>query len=164
MAETFGAGRGSSAWLKVSGVSDEVLDRESRCPCGGLVPGATFAECCGRLIESGRPAETAEAVMRSRYTAYSLADGQHLFRTWHPRTRPEHVEPEPWVRWVGLEVVDVVDGGPGDDTGVVEFRAAWVAGEGHTRQRGEVHERSRFERRAGRWLYVGAEGADVTGS
>lgn len=155
VAETFGAGRGNAAWLKVSGGSDEALDRDARCPCGGSPEGASFARCCGQAIEGNRPAPTAEALMRSRYTAYALADGDHLFRSWHPRTRPERVDPEPWVRWVGLEVLDVVDGAPDDTTGVVEFRAGWVAGEGATRQRGDVHERSRFEKRAGRWFYVG---------
>lgn len=157
MGETFGAGRGTAAWLKVSGGSDEALDRASGCPCGGLPRGATLGDCCAPVIEGERVADTAEALMRSRYTAYALADGDHLYRTWHPRTRPEHVDPEPWVRWVGLEVLDVVDGGPGQDAGVVEFRARWVAGEGRTRQRGEVHERSAFARRAGRWFYVGPE-------
>ncbi len=95
--------------------------------------------------------------MRSRFTAYALADADHLYRTWHPRTRAAAAEPEPWLEWVSLEILDVVDGTPEDDTGVVEFRARWVAGEGRERQRGEVHERSRFERRAGRWLYLAAE-------
>ncbi len=165
MGETFGAARGSAAWLKVCGSADEVLDLASRCPCGGLPPGATLGECCGPVIEGSRVAGSAEELMRSRYTAYALADGDHLYRTWHPRTRPVRVEPEPWVRWVQLDVLDVVGGADGDDQGIVEFRAVWVAGEGRTRQRGEVHERSRFEPRAGRWFYVGPEPAvEVTGS
>ncbi len=165
MGETFGAARGSAAWLKVSGGADEVLDPGSRCPCGGLPPGATFGECCGPSVEGVRVAASPEALMRSRYAAYALADGDHLYRSWHPRTRPTSVDPEPWVRWVGLEILDVVGGAEADEHGVVEFRAHWVAGEGATRQRGEVHERSAFERRAGRWLYVGAqEPPGVTGS
>ncbi|MBM6399400.1 YchJ family protein [Phycicoccus sonneratiae] len=160
MGESFGAGRGSAAWLKVSRGSDQPLDRGSRCPCGGLPSGASLGECCAPVIEGERLAPTAEALMRSRYTAYALADGDHLHRTWHPRTRPAGVDPEPWVRWVGLEVLDVVDGEAGQDAGVVEFRARWVAGEGRTRQRGEVHERSAFARRAGRWFYVGPEPSD----
>lgn len=154
---TFGNAKGTTAWVKVSGGSDEALDRESRCPCGGVPAGASLGRCCAPVIEGERRPATAEGLMRSRYTAYVLSDGDHLYRSWHPRTRPARVEPEPWVRWVGLEVLDVVGGGPEDATGVVEFRASWVAGEGQTRQRGEVHERSVFERRAGRWLYVGPE-------
>ncbi|MBM6403713.1 hypothetical protein JQN72_05595 [Phycicoccus sp. CSK15P-2] len=144
----------------------EAVDRGAPCPCGGVPPGSSLGDCCGPLVEAVRQAETAEALMRSRYTAYALADGDHLYRTWHPRTRPTGVEPEPWVGWVGLEVLEVVDGGRDDDTGVVAFRASWVAGEGRVRQRGEVTERSRFARRAGRWFYVGSEegGGPLTGS
>jgi SEC-C motif-containing protein len=159
---TFGGSRRSAAWLKFSGESDEALRGDAPCACGGFVSGATFDECCRPLLAGERLATTAEELMRSRYTAYALADGDHLFRTWHPSTRPEHVDPDPWVRWVGLEVLDVREGGPDDEDGVVEFRARWVAGEGTTHQRGELHERSRFRRRAGRWLYVDVE--PVTGS
>ncbi|NHA69178.1 hypothetical protein EPD83_014125 [Phycicoccus sp. CMS6Z-2] len=142
--------------------AEQTLAPDAPCPCGGVPEGATFARCCAPVVEGERVAATAEELMRSRYTAYALADGTHLYTSWHPRTRPDRVDPEPWVRWVGLEVLDVVDGDAGADTGVVEFRASWVAGEGRTRQRGEVHERSRFARRAGRWFYVAPEN-EVTG-
>lgn len=166
MVDTFHGQRGSTAWIKLSGESEEALRGDAPCACGGVPAGATFDECCGPLLRSERHAETAEQLMRSRYTAYALADGEHLFRTWYARTRPPHVDPEPWVRWVSLEILDTVDGGADDDTGVVEFRAHWVAGEGVALQQGEVHERSTFRRRAGRWFYVGAEEPDegVSGS
>jgi SEC-C motif domain protein len=154
--------------MKFSGESDEAVRGDAPCACGGARAGATFDSCCGPLLRGERLAESAVELMRSRYTAYALADGDHLFRTWHPRTRPDHPEPDPWVRWVGLEVIEVEGGGPDDERGVVEFRARWVAGEGSTRQSGELHERSRFERRAGRWLYVDIErpehSRDLTGS
>ena len=51
--------------------------------------------------------------MRSRYTAYALGDGDHLFRTWHPRTRTDDAAPDPRVRWTGLDVLDVVARRPG---------------------------------------------------
>ena len=50
----------------------------------------------------------------------------------------------------GSEIVDTVDGGPDDDTGEVEFRAHFQGPSGD----GVLHERSRFERRAHRWVYV----------
>ena len=88
--------------------------------------------------------------MRSRYTGFAVGDADHLFRTWHARTRPDDVAVDPGTTWLGLEVLRTVDGGPGDDTGVVEFRAR------HRDRRGEhvLHETSRFERRRGRWVYV----------
>ena len=90
--------------------------------------------------------------MRSRYSAYAVTDADHLFRTWHPRTRPEHVRGTPGTTWTRLDILDVVDGGPHDATGIVEFRASYVDPAGP----GELHERSTFERRAGRWVYVAA--------
>lgn len=116
------------------------------CPCGS---GTAYAACCGPLHD-GQPAATAEALMRSRYTAYVLGRDDHVFRTWHPRTRPADVAPDPGTAWLGLEVLRTVDGGPDDDSGVVEFVARFRG------RRGEesLHETSRFERRGGRWVYV----------
>ena len=88
--------------------------------------------------------------MRSRYTAFVRGDVEHLLRTWHPDTRPAALELDPGVRWTGLEVLDRVGGGLFDAEGVVEFRA-------HHREGGRSgvqHERSRFRRDAGRWVYL----------
>lgn len=156
MSQGIREGRGAASWLRVATDDDDVIRGGDRCPCGGRPPGAVFDDCCGPVVRGERRAATAEELMRSRYTAYALADADHLFRTWHPRTRPPTVEADPWIRWVGLEVLGTEDGGPQDDAGTVEFRATWSSGEGSTRQRGELHERSRFERRAGRWFYVGS--------
>lgn len=91
--------------------------------------------------------------MRSRYTAFALGDADHLWRTWHPRTRPPAVEAGP-LEWTGLEVLDVVDGQPGHQTGVVEFVAHHRKPDGTT---GSMRERSRFAVRAGRWFYLDGE-------
>lgn len=88
--------------------------------------------------------------MRSRYTAYVLGDTDHLFRTWHPATRPTDVEVDAAVRWTRLDLVAVA----GDETeATVEFAAHWTSGESDTRQDGVMRERSTFTRRAGRWVY-----------
>ena len=119
----------------------------SACACGS---GTLYAACCGPLHAGREQAETAERLMRSRYAAYAVGALDHVFRTWHPRTRPADVLGTPGLVWTGLEVLDVVAGGPGDETGEVEFRAAYRSPDGA----GVLHERSRFERRAGRWVYV----------
>lgn len=92
--------------------------------------------------------------MRSRYAAYAVGDAGYVFRTWHPRTRPETVDLDPELRWVGLEITDVVDGGEDDETGEVAFVARWRTADGRN---GVMVERSRFARRAGRWLYLDGE-------
>jgi len=91
--------------------------------------------------------------MRSRYTAFVVGDDRYLAETWHPATRPDHLDLDPAQRWTGLEIVEVDAGGPGDTRGVVEFRAHWS----HGRERGVLHERSRFTRRGGQWWYVEGE-------
>ena len=87
--------------------------------------------------------------MRSRYSAYVLGHTDHVFRTWHPRTRPDVVSSE-GTTWLGLEILRTEAGGPNDDTGVVEFVARYQGSRGVH----ELHEVSRFERRGGRWVYV----------
>lgn len=124
--------------------------RGESCPCGS---GTSLATCCGPYLRrTARPA-TAEQLMRSRYTAFVRGDADHLHRTWHPRTRPAEVVVDPRVRWVGLTVRDTVDGGEDDDTGLVTFEARFVTGQGPD----VLVERSTFERRAGRWVYVDGE-------
>ncbi|HEY7722272.1 MAG TPA: YchJ family protein [Pedococcus sp.] len=114
------------------------------CPCGS---GDGYAACCGRLHRGEAVAETAEQLMRSRYAAFVVRDAGHLVRTWHPRTRPDALElgdddPD----WLGLTILRTSGGGASDDSGEVEFRAAYRGG--------ALHERSRFVRRGGRWVYL----------
>lgn len=129
------------------------------CPCGADAP---FATHCEPLLD-GEAAATAEALMRSRYTAYELLQrgdsraADHLWRTWHPRTRPERVEPSPGLRWTGLSVTATVGGAQDDLDGRVHFRASWETGEGDTYQSGAHAEASSFVRRGGRWVYVSGD-------
>lgn len=90
--------------------------------------------------------------MRSRYSAYAVGETGYVFRTWHPRTRPADVDPEPGLRWTGLQILEAAESEDGE-TGVVEFRARYETGSGA----GVLHERSRFARRAGRWVYLDGE-------
>ena len=117
------------------------------CPCGAPT---LYAACCGPLHRGRGLATTAEQLMRSRYAAYAVGELGYVFRTWHPRTRPSDVTDSPGLVWTRLDVLDVVDGGPDDDTGEVEFRAHFQGPDGS----GTMQERSRFERRGGRWVYV----------
>lgn len=113
------------------------------CPCGS---GAAYDACCGRLHRGAAQAETAEELMRSRYAAYAVGDTDYVFRTWHPRTRPDDLAGDPALTWTGLTIV-----GSGEDW--VEFVASYE----RAGVPGELRERSRFERRGGRWVYVDGE-------
>ena len=118
------------------------------CPCGG--GNKKYAECCGRYLDSSETAPTAEALMRSRYTAYTLGREDYLLATWHHSTRPAVLEltSAPRSQWLGLEVRRYEQ--PQPDQAVVEFVARYkVGGRAH-----RLHEISRFVREAGRWLYV----------
>ncbi len=118
------------------------------CPCGS---GRAYAACCGRWHGGADhlQAPDAEALMRSRYSAYVLGLGDYLCDTWHASTRPaEALTFDPALRWLGLEVRRHL---PADaDHAVVEFVArSKLAGRAM-----RLHETSRFVREAGRWFYV----------
>ncbi len=117
------------------------------CPCGSSNP---YSACCARYLEGNEPAPTAEALMRSRYTAYTLLREDYLLATWHPSTRPSALglAEEAPTKWLGLEVKrhEQQDA----DHAIVEFVARYkVHGRAH-----RLHEVSRFVREAGRWFYV----------
>ncbi|RMI35096.1 YchJ family protein [Nocardia stercoris] len=117
------------------------------CPCRS---GEQFAACCAPRLDGSGPAPTAAALMRSRYTAFAVGDTGYLLRSWDPRTRPATLELDPAQRWLFLEVLATEAGGPFDQAGVVEFRAHYRDAAG----RAELHERSRFRRADGAWVYV----------
>ncbi len=128
----------------------EILDRvssKSPCPCG---TGLTYAECCGPLHGGVRPATTAVALMRSRFSAFAVGDAAYLLTSWHPATRPADLTLDESIAWRRLQIVDTDAGGERDTAGVVEFRAQYV----HDGKRHILHERSRFERVEGHWRYL----------
>jgi SEC-C motif-containing protein len=99
-------------------------------------------------------AATAEALMRSRYTAYHQGHIDYLIATHHParRTPNQRTALADSVRtttWEKLTVLAVSQGTADDREGTVEFVAY------HSRpSSGQIHERSRFVKQKGRWLYV----------
>ncbi|MCD0486012.1 hypothetical protein LO771_27410 [Streptacidiphilus sp. ASG 303] len=123
------------------------------CPCGLPAP---YADCCGRLHRGEAAAATAEQLMRSRFAAFAVRDEAYLLRSWHPSTRPPAVGLDPAVRWVRLEVLDTDGGGPFHVGGTVEFRAHWT----ERGAAGELHERSRFVRHDGAWVYLDGDVRD----
>ncbi len=116
------------------------------CPCGQ----GAFTDCCAPYVEGSGHPPTAEALMRSRYTAYVLQREDYLLATWHAPTRPERLglADEPPTRWIGLEIKRHAQ--QDADHAVVEFVARYkVNGRAH-----RLHEVSRFVREQGRWFYI----------
>ena len=129
------------------------LPTVAACPCGqrdAKQRALGYAACCGRYITAfdTTAAPTAEALMRSRYSAFVLQDGAYLLATWHASTRPATLDFEPVPKWLGLEVR--AHQTTGVDTAEVEFVARYRV-EGRAVR---LHERSRFVREDGRWYYV----------
>jgi SEC-C motif-containing protein len=119
----------------------------TRCPC---LSGLTYDTCCGQLHSGSTTAQTAEQLMRSRYSAFAVGDPEYLLATWHPSTRPSTLELDDGLRWYRLDIVTTREGGPFDTAGVVEFEAFYRSPGGAGSQR----ELSRFVRQGARWFYL----------
>ena len=124
------------------------------CPCGRRDQAGSalaYAHCCGRYVAAFEttPAPDAEALMRSRYSAFVLERADYLLATWYASKRPTRVSFDAGVKWLGLDVKQhqVIDA----DDAEVEFVARQRDKSGRALR---LHERSRFVRDAGRWYYV----------
>lgn len=126
---------------------------ERSCTCGSC---RGYALCCGRFIDQGVLPETAEQLMRSRYTAFTQANEPYLLASWYASTRPPSLDldqDEP-TKWLGLRIDQVEAGGIGDAHGVVCFVARWGVGGGKAQR---LVECSRFVKEQDRWFYVDGE-------
>ena len=122
----------------------------ARCPCRAERDALPRAACCGRYHAGPLHllAPDAEALMRSRYSAFVFELADYLLATWHASTRPRHVNFEPGQRWLALQVRQHrrID----DHHATVEFIArSKQGGRAH-----RLHETSRFIREASCWFYV----------
>jgi len=117
---------------------------EEQCPCGGN----SYASCC-EPYHQGKSPETAEKLMRSRYSAYVMGLFDYVHRTWDERTRPAlaELQSDKGSKWLGLEVKRHEESG---DEAIVEFVARYkIGGRAH-----RLHEASKFTKQAGNWIYV----------
>lgn len=126
------------------------------CPCGS---GLDFIDCCEKYLKGKAHPPTAEALMRSRYTAYTKADIDYLKKTLAPQSRNDFdpVMTKKWAtsaQWKGLKILSVEKGSENDKKGTVEFLATYEQeGEGL-----EHHEVSQFVKIEGQWYFVDGEG------
>lgn len=127
------------------------------CPCG---TGNPITDCCGRYIANLCPAPTAEALMRSRYTAYTLADTVYLQKTSDVGVFDAAVVRR-WatrVTWLGLNVRQIKAGAQHDDVGEVDYIARY-------RENGQektIAENALFRKIKGGWCYIGSKPRHVT--
>lgn len=125
-------------------------NKSSACPCGLGV----YAKCCEPFHTGQALAPTAEALMRSRYSAYALGLSNYVQATWHSSTRPAQLDLQAEIaqgKWLGLTVKNHV---PEVERAQVEFVARYKSNAGPATR---LHELSRFVRENGRWYYIDGE-------
>lgn len=127
----------------------------ANCHCGS---GKSLDACCGPILDGTAKAETAEALMRSRYSAYVVANADYLGESLHPEHRDDWDRDATltWAKnseWLNLEIRSTEAGGANDEFGIVEFLAQFKEGDAtHTH-----HEISRFQQVDGTWYYLDGE-------
>lgn len=124
----------------------------SACPCGNK---QSYDACCGLYIEGGQKPETAEQLMRSRYTAYTRENIDYIDATHYPSGKDEFDKAQAlaWAKnseWKGLKILDKKAGGKDDQTGVVEFTVDFIL----NGEPNKLHERSDFKKKNGVWYYL----------
>jgi len=128
------------------------MNGSSTCHCGNDSP---FEQCCGRFLSGQQQPETAEQLMRSRYSAFCEQQVDYLIETLHENQRsPDDAEAlkasMEGCQWLSLKVLDTQAGAIGDSEGEVEFAASYL----QNQRPGLLHERSRFVKEDDRWYYV----------
>lgn len=122
------------------------------CFCG---ESKSFSECCEPIIRGEKNANTAEQLMRSRYSAYATVEPKYLLQTTHFSLlkSQNEVEIRAWAeenKWQKLEVISSQKGQAEDSRGEVEFKAYFIDFEGKSQVH---HEKSTFLKEAGKWFY-----------
>jgi SEC-C motif-containing protein len=125
------------------------------CPCGSAF---SYEECCEPFIKGSKNPLTAEALMRSRYTAYVEHAINYIVETCSQdeKDRIDVNQTRNWSeksKWLGLKILSTEKGGPGDTEGIVEFEALYEI----DKLREIHHERANFKKSEGRWLYTEGE-------
>jgi len=123
-----------------------------QCPCGS---GNLYTECCEKYIRGREKAPTAEALMRSRYSAYVEHEVDYIINTCVRRGEEEidYKSTSDWSKeskWLGLKIISREKGGINDTKGTVEFEAVYER-DGYK----EIHhETGKFKKEKDQWVYV----------
>lgn len=124
------------------------IDQKMPCPCNS---GQTYLNCCQPFHSGKRAASTAEQLMRSRYSAFTLKNAAYLIATLHPDFRKDDDEQSlidlfGQTEWLGLKILSHK---PNKKTATVEFVAFYRQDD----QIAQLHERSRFILSDEQWYY-----------
>ena len=125
------------------------------CPCGSKM---NFEDCCGPYLMGDKDPPTAEALMRSRYTAYAMGSIDYLYKTSCSKVQKEFDADgcKKWsesAEWTGMDVLRTEAGGENDEEGIVEFIANYKLKDKPVQH----HETSQFARVNGKWRFIDGE-------
>lgn len=128
----------------------------SDCPCGS---GKDYSQCCEPIIKGESKADTAEDLLRARYSAHAKLEMDFVKNTTHPDQLPKYeaTTARNWAEkstWDHLEIINVEAGRQVDEEGRIEFVA-------HFRQKDKAkthHELSHFKRHEGNWYFYDGQG------
>jgi len=128
------------------------MQSTSLCPCQS---GSDFTKCCEPYLIKAKKPETAEQLMRARYTAFTKVNMDFIENTHDPKTRKtiDMDDNRDWAentKWLGLEILNTKDGGSDDQKGMVEFIAKFDSGDGEVKH----HELSEFTKHNGQWFFT----------
>lgn len=126
------------------------MPKDNTCLCGST---KHFETCCEPFLSLQKKPDTAEQLMRSRYSAFVLRNERYLLDTWQADNRPKNITFDQQTKWLGLKVKNCKAGLASDTHGWVEFVARYkIAGKAE-----RIEELSYFNKIDKQWLYVAAE-------
>ena len=125
------------------------------CPCGS---GETYSKCCERLHCGKLKAETAEQLMRARYSAYSTKNVDYLIKTHNKSNQTKNLKNElilftQKTQWLRLEILETIAGSKNDKNGYVRFSAYY----NENGRNSKLEEFSFFKKKNGQWIYISGE-------
>ncbi|AUR51314.1 YchJ family protein [Aquella oligotrophica] len=123
-----------------------------KCKCGS---NKDYQVCCGIYINDNKLPDTPEQLMRSRYTAYTMANIDYIVKTMQgkPLVAYDQKESTLWAQSVIWQKLEVLNSSMNNDQGVVEFKAYY----NDANRNVILHEISQFRRKDGRWYYIDGE-------
>jgi len=127
----------------------------ANCPCNS---GLDYSQCCEPYIKGSAKPETCEALLRSRYSAYTLGELDYIYETIHPEQKAQHdtKATKKWAdesTWLDFEIIGIKEGLKEDEEGAIEFKVKYRQGN----QNITHHEMAFFRKDEGDWYFFDGE-------